>query len=118
MTFIDPTAKRTVDILDLHAGSQDTVTGLYTSGQATIQSNVVVDMQPMPRSTDKVLRSMTGEDVVADFQMFTETLLSGGIKIFHTVKDQADNVEYEIVGIDDLRDHWEFFLKRQDRDGA
>lgn len=118
MTFIDLTVKRTIDILDLHAGSQDTDTGLYTAGTATIQSDIVCDIQPIVGNTDKVLRSSTGETVNADFLMFTETYLTGAIRIFQTVKDQSDSLEYEIVGLDDLRDHWEFFLKRQDRDGV
>ncbi len=118
MTFIDLTAKRTIDILDLHAGSQDATTGLYTEGVATIQSDVIVDMQPMVGNTDKILRSSTGETVNADFMMFTETYLTGALTLFQTVRDQADSLDYEVVGLDDLKDHWEFFLKRQDRDGA
>ena len=118
MTFIDATSKRTIDILNKLAGSQDVNSGLYTAGVATIQSDIVCDIQPVERNTDKVIRTASGETVNADFLMFTATYLTGAIRIFHTVKDQANSREFEIVGIDDLRDHWEFFLLRQDRDGV
>jgi len=118
LTFIDSTVTRTVDILNKLAGSQDTDSGLYTAGEATIQSDIVCDIQPTAARSDKVMRTINGEDVIADYLMFTQTFLTGAIRIFHTVKDQADSVEYEIVGIDDLRDHWEFFLRREDRDGV
>ena len=113
MTFIDPTAKRTVSIVRKNAGSQDSSSGSYTPSTITVQTGVVCDIQPYTTKRSDVVRDESGEEISADLIMFTATKISSDFRIRDIVSDGG--TDYEIVAKRDWRSHWELLLRERKR---
>lgn len=117
MTFIDETAKRTASIVRKNATAQDSL-GQFVASETTIQSGIICDIQTIAQNKDNVMRSETGEETDIDHVMFTATYITSPFKIMDIVIDESSAEEFEIVGKQDWRDHWEIYLNARDRTNA
>ena len=114
MTFIDSIASRTVSIIRRNEGSRDSTTGQFLSSMTTIQSGIIADLQATLKD-NMTVKNKSGSDIKIDFVLYPQTYLSGSFRIFDLVVDSDDSREYEILNIRDFRNHWELYLRSQDR---
>ncbi len=114
MTFIDPTAERTVSIIRRNAGSRDSTTGQFVSSVTTVQSGIVADLQATLQN-DMTVRNDKGVDIKVDYVLYPQTYLSTPFRVFDLVVDSSDSKEYDILNIRDFRNHWELYLRSREK---
>lgn len=105
MTVIDSTSTRTVNIVR-RSPTKD-ADGNPTVAETTIESSKIADIQPL---TGGVMDFGTGKVKNYDHKMFTRDYLTGGAQEHDIVVDGT--TEYEIMEIQDWRDHREYRIKR------